>query len=71
MKVAVLVISHSHGENVTVHGTEESVYDELHKYVKENWKRWMPEIPENKHDAIHEYFIGLEEHYDWDWQEVK
>lgn len=58
--VYVLVISHRHGDNVTVHTTEEGAHGELAAYCDERWNSWEHPTtatkPEDNQELIDGYF---------------
>lgn len=63
--VRTLTISHKHGEDTSVHLTEETAKDALHAYVQQWWSERagmlsapdVPEdVPEDRDEAISLYF---------------
>lgn len=60
IEVFVLVISHKHGEDVSVHRTNEGAMEELYQFVQEWWESRMEgPLPSDKADAISAYFTEM------------
>lgn len=67
----VLTIDHKHGDNTSIHLSEEDAKDELYEYVTRWWseitgsiQRDIPEVPpEDKAEAVRLYFEGHDYEY--------
>lgn len=65
-EVHVLIIQHKHGEDISVHSSEEYARNELYDYICNWWGEWdeLPwdedkecnKLPENRDEAIDMYF---------------
>jgi len=55
IRIHVLVIDHEHGQNITVHPTDEDARKTLYEYVEENWDLG-DFIPDDEGEAIDKYF---------------
>ena len=69
-RVFVVTIHHKHGEDLRVQATEEGARNAILEYVKEFWSEWQDAdegdddyspIPEDREEAISEYFSLAEE----------
>lgn len=65
MEVWVVSVYHRHGVNVYVASTEELAWDELHRYVEDNWEDELDDtpMPEGRDDASVAYFEMVEEEF--------
>lgn len=78
-QVWVLNINHKHGNDISVHSTEEKMKDVLYNYVVQYWSDWMEDsdgkpidIDKYKRDeAIERYFDFLNEQiFSEEWYEA-
>lgn len=75
--VYVLIIENNHGNDVTVHATEDSAFRTVAEYCREWWDHDHPEdpappIPDNDRDVVISYYSGNEhEFYSIDEQKVR
>lgn len=56
--IHIAVLSHKHGTNIYTAKTEQGLTNQLYDFVKDDWNEHedMGEIPEDKQEAIDEYF---------------
>lgn len=76
LEVQALVVTHRHGEDLTLHATVEGAMENLREYVGTWWSEAvgrsvgssdpLPEdMPDDLHEAIEAYFSAMEDDEGW------
>lgn len=64
MQVWILRIDHRHGDNSSVHRSQEGAYAALAAYVRTQWEDEMPkdeQLPSTPDEAVDAYFARMNE----------